>query len=224
MSAPRSVPARKKKRRSAKKRAARRLALLKKLDMKKVLVTAALLCVVIALSVYFVGRYRRDLMYRRYPLRYKAQIISTAKEFDLEPWHVAAVIRCESSFDPNAESGVGARGLMQIMPETGRWIAGKFGEDEEYTEDSLFDVPTNLKYGCWYLSWLKDRFRGDLTNVTAAYHAGHGAVQGWLNSPAYSDDGVTLARIPYDSTSTYVSRVRTAYEHYKEMYDYDEAS
>ena len=232
MSAPASA-GRKKKKRSRLVRKIRRYwkkarkgfsALKAKWNPKVILPAFALLLIIAVLGTYFVTKYRRDLLYARYPLRYKAQIVETAREYGLEPWHVAAVVRCESSFDPKAESGVGARGLMQIMPDTGIWIAGKFGETEDYTDDVLYDVETNLKYGCWYLSWLMDKFGGDIRTVTAAYHAGHGAVQNWLNRPSYSDDGVTLARIPYDSTNTYVQRVLTACEHYKEMYDYDEAS
>ena len=191
---------------------------------RRVALVAGLSVLLIALSVYFVTKYRRDLLYAQYPLRYKEEIVRCSAEYGLEPWHLAAVIRCESSFNPKAESNAGARGLMQIMPETGRWLAGKFGEGESYTDDALFDVDTNLKYGCWYLRWLKERFSGDLRTVTAAYHAGQGQVQGWVNSALYSDDGLTVERIPFDSTATYVERVEIAYEHYRDMYSWEERS
>ena len=146
-----------------------------------------------------------------------------AGEYGLEPWHVAAVVRCESSFDANATSSVGARGLMQIMPDTGEWIAGKFKEADGFDPDSLYDPETNLKYGCWYLNWLMGRYDRDLTLVTSAYHAGHGTVDKWLTDSAVSPDGRTLLRdaIPYASTKAYVSRVLTAYEKYEELYDYE---
>lgn len=189
---------------------------------RRVALVSVLAAALLALSVYFVTDYRRDLLYAQYPLRYREEILRYAQEYELEPWHLAAVIRCESSFNPQAESSVGARGLMQVMPETGAWLAGKFGEKDQYTDDSLFDVETNLKYGCWYLRWLKQKFSGDLRTVTAAYHAGQGQVQSWVNSAAYSDDGLTVARIPFDSTATYVERVETACEHYREMYSWEE--
>lgn len=189
---------------------------------KRLLIVGALVLALLALSVYFVTRYRRDLLYAQYPLRYKEQIVRYAEEYDLEPWHLAAVIRCESSFNPQAQSGAGARGLMQIMPETGAWLAGKFDEKDSYTDDSLFDVETSLKYGCWYLRWLKQQFSGDLVTVTAAYHAGQGQVRAWVNSALYSDDGLTVARIPFDTTAVYVERVTSAYEHYREMYSWEE--
>lgn len=189
---------------------------------RRIALVAGLSVLLVALSVYFVTKYRRDLLYAQYPLRYKEEIVRYSGEYGLEPWHLAAVIRCESSFNPKAESNAGARGLMQIMPETGKWLAGKFGEEESYTDDSLFDVDTNLKYGCWYLRWLKEKFSGDLRTVTAAYHAGQGQVQGWVNSALYSDDGLTVERIPFDSTATYVERVEIAYEHYRDMYSWEE--
>lgn len=111
---------------------------------------------------------------------------------------------------------------MQIMPSTGEWLAGKFDEEDVYTDDSLYVPETNLKYGCWYLNWLMQRYGGDRTLVTAAYHAGHGTVDGWLNDPAVSLDGKTLNTIPYSSTNTYVERVLRACEKYQELYDFSQ--
>jgi len=195
----------------------------KKQAPKWIALSVVLLTLLALIASYFVTGYQRDLLYAKYPLRYKEKIIAWAQEYNLDPWHLAAVIRCESSFDEHALSNVGARGLMQIMPETGRWLAGKFDEEDEFTEDSLYDADTNLKYGCWYLRWLMDKFGGDLVTVSAAYHAGHKQVQSWLNSTAYSDDGLTLARIPFDSTNTYVGRITAACQHYQELYDFTPA-
>lgn len=187
------------------------------------MVIAALLAVVLLVAgIYYVVQYRRDMVYAQYPLKYEELIVSTAREFDLEPWHIAAVVRCESSFRERATSNVGARGLMQIMPDTGKWLAGKFGEEDTYTDDDLYDPAINLKYGAWYLKWLMDRYHGDRTLATAAYHAGQGTVDKWLANPEVSADGQTLSRIPYDSTGTYVRRVTTACEKYQELYDFGE--
>jgi len=73
---------------------------------------------------------------RRYPVRYTEEIILRAGENSIPAPYIAAIIMAESSYDPGAVSSVGARGLMQIMPETGGWIAGKFGD--EFAEDALF--------------------------------------------------------------------------------------
>lgn len=181
---------------------------------------AVLIAALLAAGVYFVGHYISRMEYARYPLRYEQQIIACAQEFELDPWHIAAVVCCESGFRPEAVSGVGARGLMQIMPDTGLWLAGKFDEEDSYTDELLFTPETNLKYGCWYLSWLLNRYGGDLTLTTAAYHAGHGTVDKWLADPGVSADGQTLGHIPYDSTDVYVKRVLAACEKYRELYSF----
>ncbi len=151
-----------------------------------------------------------------YPLDYEAQIRLYARENGLDPAWPAAVILAESSYDPGAVSSANAQGLMQLLPSTAEWIAGKF--DETYAEGCLFDADTNIKYGCWYLGYLARRFGGNLACATAAYHAGQGTVDGWLKDPAYSADGVALSTIPSEKTDTYVKRVLRYYEKYCELY------
>ena len=153
-----------------------------------------------------------------YPLEYRDLIQEYAAADALDPARVAAVIYCESSFRPEAVSSAGARGLMQIMPETGGWIAKKLDEAGGYTDERLFEPELNVRYGCWYLNYLDGRYDGDLTKATAAYHAGGTRVDEWLSDKQYSEDGVTLTSIPYDSTRAYVAAVKSAYEHYKEIF------
>jgi len=184
-----------------------------------VILTAALIWA----GAFYIVRYQRAMDYARYPLRYRELIEENAARFDLEPWHIAAVVRCESSFRETATSGVGAMGLMQIMPDTGLWLADKFDEKEIFTEEMLYQPETNLKYGCWFLRWLMKRYEGDRTLATAAFHAGHGTVDGWLEDPQISPDGKTLAKIPYSSTNVYVERVLTACEKYRELYDFSDS-
>lgn len=151
-----------------------------------------------------------------YPMEYTELIRSRAAAEGLEPAYVAAVILAESSYDPQAVSSVNAQGLMQIMPETGAWIAGKF--DETYVEGCLFDPETNIRYGCWYLGYLLRRYDGDKTCSTAAYHSGQGTVDGWLKDPEYSTDGRTLNIIGGPRANTYVGRVLEYYEKYTQLY------
>ena len=151
-----------------------------------------------------------------YPLEYEAQIRVRARENGLDPAWPAAIILAESSYQPEALSSANAQGLMQLLPSTAEWIAGKF--DETYVEGCLFDPDTNIRYGCWYLGYLARRFGGNLACATAAYHAGQGTVDGWLKNPEYSADGVALSVIPSEKTDTYVKRVLKYYEKYCELY------
>ncbi len=157
-----------------------------------------------------------------YPLEYTDLIEVNAREQGLEPAYVAAVILAESSYDPNAVSRDNAQGLMQILPSTGEWISGKFGET--YTEGCLFDPETNIRYGCWYLGFLMSRYEGDKRCSSAAYHSGQGTVDNWLKNPEYSTDGRSLDVIAGSNADTYVNRVLEYYEKYQEIFEQLEAA
>lgn len=134
---------------------------------------------------------------------------------NIDPAFVAAVIKRESDYDPHAVSSVGARGLMQIMPDTGEWLAGKVGI-YDYHPDMLFDPEINIRMGCWYLGYLSRKFGGDPITIACAYHAGQGNVEDhWL--PKYSANGktLTLDEIPKDDTKYYARKVYEAYAIYQ---------
>lgn len=95
----------------------------------------------------------------QHPLYYADTITAYADAQGLDPALVAAVILCESSYDPKAESRLGARGLMQLMPDTAEWVAHKLGEDgADYSFDNLYDPQTNIRFGTWYLGYLSRPF------------------------------------------------------------------
>ena len=149
-------------------------------------------------------------------MTYAPEIRAAAQEFSLDPAYVASVVLAESSFDAEAVSSVGAIGLMQIMPATGEWIAGKL--DDVFDVERLYEPSVNLRYGCWYLRFLLDRYDGDMRTASTAYHQGQGRVDEWLQDPQYSQDGRTLTAISSAVTDTYVNRIMESYEHYKELY------
>ncbi len=146
------------------------------------------------------------------------EIEQYAAEYNLQPAFVTAIIRTESSFRTNAESSVGARGLMQMMPDTAEWIAGKL-DDSSYTFDRMWDAETNIRYGCWYLAYLSKLFRGDAELVSAAYHAGQTTITQWLSDPNRSSDGLTLDldRLSDGPTKQYIGRVTQAYGIYQSL-------
>ena len=155
----------------------------------------------------------------QHPLEYADLITENALRQELDPALVAAVILCESSYNPQAESRLGARGLMQLMEDTAAWVAHKLDEDGiDYSFDRLYDPETNIRYGTWYLGYLSRRFGGDATKIVCAYHAGQGNVDAWLANPLYSSDGVTLDTIPTRDTAAYASRVLRARDVYRKYY------
>ena len=99
-----------------------------------------------------------------YPLEYEQTIRQVSAEHDLEPTFVAAVIYTESRFRPDARSHRGAYGLMQLLPETARFIQSRSGIDGEWQ-----DPRTNLRIGVWYLGYLENRYLDDERLVLAAY-------------------------------------------------------
>ena len=179
-------------------------------------VLASALVVLIALGAWALIHRGGAPLFDRYPMRYEAEIRQAAAEFSLDPAYVASVALAESSFDAEAVSSVGAIGLMQIMPSTGEWIAGKL--DEAFDAQRLYEPSVNLRYGCWYLRFLLDRYDGDMRTASTAYHQGQGRVDEWLQDPEYSEDGKTLSVISSSVTDTYVNRIMENYAHYQELY------
>ena len=186
------------------------------LKLIQVLTIAVLVLGIGGLGVWMLLERRPEMTITTYPVEYEELIRQYAAENEIPPAYVAAVILAESSYRPEAVSQVNAQGLMQILPSTAEWIAGKF--DESYMEGCLFDPETNIKYGCWYLGFLMRRYDGSMRCSSAAYHAGQGTVDKWLADPAYSSDGKTLDKIASDATGTYVERVLKYYEKYEEIY------
>ncbi len=154
---------------------------------------------------------------RNYPVAYTDFIKTYSTEYKLDPYLVQSIMRCESSNDPSVVSKVGAIGLMQIMPDTGTWIAHKLDLDNVYTEQMLYDPETNIEFGCWYLKFLSGRFNGNTKQMIAAYNAGHGSVEDWLDDPRYSQNG-ELTTIPFEETARYYDKVTAAYENYTTLY------
>ncbi|HEX7154484.1 MAG TPA: lytic transglycosylase domain-containing protein [Thermoanaerobaculia bacterium] len=134
---------------------------------------------------------RRQRRVRPAPSEFEALIRDAAVRHRLAPELVAAVARVESDFDPSTLSHKGARGIMQVMPETGK----RFGIRHP---DELFDPAQNIAAGTAYLAWLMSRYDGNLDLVLAAYNAGEGAVDRYRGIP------------PYRETQNYVRKVRAA--------------
>lgn len=156
----------------------------------------------------------------RHPLQYRAMIEQEAAKYNLHPAFLEAIILNESSYRRDAESSVGARGLMQIMEDTAGWIAGKLNEGSSYHFDLMYEPEANIRYGAWYLGFLADRFGGDPVLVAAAYHAGQGEVAKWLSNSQYSQDGqrILIENMIDGPTKNYVKKVTQAYAAYKGIY------
>lgn len=139
-----------------------------------------------------------------YPIKYKSEVIKYAHNYNLDPELVMALMYAESGFDSNAVSKKGAIGLMQIMPLTAKWIASELN-DKGF---DLFEVDTNVRYGCFYLNYLYGKF-SDKILVLCAYNAGESRVREWLDKMEINKDN-----IPFTETKNYVNRVLKLEKYY----------
>jgi soluble lytic murein transglycosylase len=144
-----------------------------------------------------------------YPLRYEEIIRQVSEENDLEPTFVAAVIYTESRFRPDVKSHQNAYGLMQLLPQSARFIQRRSGIEGDFR-----DPKVNIRLGTWFLGYLNDRYDGDERLMLAAYNSGEGSVDAWT-----SDEGFDIEKdIPYKETRQYVNRALEAQKTYRDLY------
>ena len=144
-------------------------------------------------------------MAQRFPLPYREQIVAKAQAAGLDPAVLYGLIRQESRFIADARSGVGASGLMQLMPATARWTAKKMGID--YRAEMVTDAQVNLQLGAAYLKRVLDDFGGSLAMAAAAYNAGPGRPRRWREGGALMEPAAWAESIPFNETRDYVKKV-----------------
>ncbi|MBI2874606.1 MAG: lytic transglycosylase domain-containing protein [Firmicutes bacterium] len=150
-----------------------------------------------------------------YPTPYRDIVEKAAAEFSVDPWLIYAVAREESHFRAFAVSRSGAIGLMQIMPSTGKWLAGKVNASPDVL--SFFNVESNIRMGSWYLAYLLKLFNGDVDHALAAYNGGNGSVARWLKDPLYREPIDFSRTITFLETREYVDKVRQSYLVYRKV-------
>ena len=142
---------------------------------------------------------------QRFPMPFKDAVVSRSREIGLDPAYVYGLIRQESRFIMDARSGVGASGLMQIMPATAKWTARKIGMTD-FTPSSINDRDTNITLGTAYLKLALDDFDGSMAMAAAGYNAGPGRPRSWRNGPVL-DGAIWAENVPFNETRDYVKKV-----------------
>ena len=176
-----------------------------------VLIALVLIVALLMISVVLLGNITEQKIY---PDDYSDIVEKYAEEFGIDKYLIHSIIWVESSYDKNAVSSSGARGLMQISEGTLPDINVMLGE--LYSFDDMFDPEINVRCGVCYLNYLFKRF-GDMQLVIAAYNGGPTNVASWLKNEEYSD-GERLIKIPIEQTERYVNKVNACYEKYAELY------
>ena len=176
----------------------------------------------LALAAIFFGGWKvwnSDAVQMRfvYMWDYQQDIITYSEKNNIDPFLVAAIIKNESNFKHQAVSGVGAVGLMQIMPETGRWIAEQMGL-ENYKDSDLYVTKTNIRMGCWYVGELDHEFKHNMMLLMIAYNAGRGQTRAWMQENGWTYDFNNAQAIPYPDTREYVTKVLQDRDKYYLLY------
>jgi peptidoglycan lytic transglycosylase len=151
------------------------------------------------------------------PLRHEDVIRQQAHDKGLDPALIAAVIYAESHFRDGQTSSAGALGLMQITPQTARYIARKSG-GTAFVVGDLATPQVNIAYGAYYLRYLLRRYDDNETLALAAYNAGEGNVDRWITAARGRERDLTITAIPYAETRSYVTRVKDAKREYERTY------
>ena len=182
--------------------------------MKKQIIYLAALLVICAIGVLSlinlrvaVGNIYTYYLQKHYPLKYSEHVVGYSNQFDLNPSLVSAVIYEESRFDPEAISDKGARGLMQIMPETERFISQRV--DPPTRSAMMAGTEDQVRYGCYYLSYLFNKYN-NWDYALAAYNAGEGNVDERRKEEDFN--------IKFAETKSFVDKVKNSQGMYEKLY------
>lgn len=165
------------------------------------------LLILVIVIMFIVGKFINYVL----PIKYEDIINKYSKEYGVDKKLILAVINAESRFDKNAKSHKDAVGLMQILPETGVWLAEKM--KIEFEDNDLYEPEKNIMIGTFYIKYLLDKYK-DERLALCAYNAGSTNVYKWLKDARYSYDG-ELIHIPFKETKGYVDKINL----YKKGYD-----
>ncbi len=141
----------------------------------------------------------------RYPTPYRDLVKPSTEAYDLDEAWVYGITRQESRFMHFAKSGVGAAGLMQLMPATAKWVAKRIGING-YHHGMIHDLDTNITLGTYYMAYTKDLMNGQETMATAAYNAGPSRAKKWA-ADAPLEGAIYVETIPFGETRLYVQKV-----------------
>ena len=157
-----------------------------------------------------------------YPFAYREEVESMAAAADIDPFLILSLMRAESVYDPKARSGVGARGLMQIMPFTAVRIA-RMMQDQEFQLSELHQPEVNIGYAAFYIKKLSDYYKGNTMMAVAAYNGGPAPVDRWISQFGDLEIDEFIETIPFRETRRYVKSVFRNFNNYKNIWQQSRA-
>ncbi len=176
----------------------------------------AIICLGIIIT-FFIAINSKNILKMIYKTDYKEYVEKYAHENEIDPLLVYSIIKVESNFKEEATSYKGAIGLMQLMDKTAREIAENNVMEFE-TGVTLYNPEKNIKLGIIYLANLENKY-SSIPVVLAAYNAGIGNVNKWIEEGTIKSDGSNIENIPFKETNTYVRKILKDYRIYKKLYE-----
>ena len=182
---------------------------------KKVLISVIIVLMIIVFLVVF----KDNILKIIYPKTYKEIVSIYAEKYNIDENIIFSVIKVESNFENNAVSHKDALGLMQIMEETAKDVATKYdiNIDLNNAKQEILNVQNNINIGTKYLSVLLAKYQ-NIELAVAAYNAGTGTVDKWIEKGVIKADGSDIENIPYKETNNYVRKILRNYNVYEELY------
>lgn len=181
-----------------------------------------MIILIILLASYLVFfkhfKIQNEILEKIYPIYYSEYVEKYAKENYVDPYIIYAIIKAESNFNPNVKSQSDAIGLMQLLEDTALEVSNTINE-ENITEQELYNPETNIKLGVTYYAYLLNRYGGNNFLALAAYNAGLGNVDTWIKQGIIKSDGSDIENIPYKETNNYVRKILRDYRLYIKLYD-----
>ena len=175
--------------------------------------------IAVIIFIIFLILFKDNILKIFYPKKYEEIVYLYAKEYNVDENLIYAVIKAESNFDENAVSNKNALGLMQIMEDTAKDIAKKnnIQVDENNARQDILDINNNINIGTKYLATLLEKYQ-NTELALAAYNAGTGNVDNWIEKNILDKDGSNIENIPYKETNNYVRVILQNYKIYTKIY------
>lgn len=184
--------------------------------IKKILFITVIIAIILIL-LFGVFKVQNIVLRKIYPTKYSEYVYKYAKEYEVDPLLIFAIIKAESNFNPNVVSSSNAIGLMQLMDTTAEEIARKV--DITFTvKSSLYNPDLNIRLGTKYFSDLLKEYNQNKLLALTAYNAGKGNLKRWIEQGIIKEDGSDIENIPYKETNNYVRKIVRDYKIYQELY------
>ena len=175
--------------------------------------------IIVLIIIVFLGIFKNKILKIIYPKTYSEFVTIYAEKYNVEENLIYAVIKAESNFEKDAVSHRNALGLMQIMEDTAIDVAKKYNIDinQENAKEEIVNVENNINIGTKYLNVLMEKYKNKELAV-AAYNAGIGTVDTWVEKGIVKQDGSDVENIPFKETNNYVRKILKNYEIYNKLY------